>query len=185
MVRPDLLSWSAFKSSLSRRWRKSRGRPSQLCRSSGDSGDACENQTWTLAGRRTGGSHRGHVLCPWINEMIRHPQILDAIEDLLGPDILCWNARFFIKEPHDPGFVSWHQDATYWGLDSSDVATAWLAMSPANKVSGCMQFIPGTHKQQVQHEDTFDENNLLTRGQEIAVTDDESKAVYVELKPVQ
>ena len=130
---------------------------------------------------RTGGPikgemrHRSHVLFPWINDMIRHPKILDAIEDLLGPDILCWNTSFFIKEPHDPGFVSWHQDATYWGLNSSDVATAWVAMSPANKVSGCMKFVAGTHKQQVQHEDTFDQNNLLTRGQEIAVKVDEAQ----------
>jgi hypothetical protein len=93
--------------------------------------------------------HRSHVLFTWIDEMIRHPKILDAIEDLLGPNILCWNTSFFIKEAQDPGFVSWHQDATYWGLSSSDVATAWIAMSPANKVSGCMKFIAGTHKQQV------------------------------------
>jgi Phytanoyl-CoA dioxygenase (PhyH) len=129
--------------------------------------------------------HRSHVLFTWIDEMIRHPKILDAVEDVLGPDILCWNTSFFIKEAHDPGFVSWHQDATYWGLDRSDVATAWIAMSPANKVSGCMKFIAGTHRQQVQHEDTFDQNNLLTRGQEIAVKVDEAKAVYVELKPGQ
>src|SRR4051794_11350470 len=127
--------------------------------------------------------HRSHVLFPWINEMIRHPKILDAIEDLLGPDILCWNTSFFIKEPHDPGFVSWHQDATYWGLSSSDVATAWIAMSPANKVSGCMKFVAGTHKQQVQHEDTFDQNKLLTRGQEIAVEGDETKAGFGGPKP--
>jgi len=107
---------------------------------------------------------RSHVLFTWINEMVRHPKILDAMEDLLGPNILCWNTSFFIKEAHDPGFVSWHQDATYWGLSSSDVATAWIAMSPANKVSGCMKFVAGTHKSQVQHEDTFDQNNLLTRG---------------------
>ena len=61
--------------------------------------------------------HRSHVLFTWINEMVRHPKILDAIEDLLGPNILCWNTSFFIKEAHDPGFVSWHQDATYWGLE--------------------------------------------------------------------
>src|ERR1043166_4040768 len=129
--------------------------------------------------------HRSHVLFTWINDMIRHPKILDAMEDLLGPNILCWNTSFFIKEPHDPGFVSWHQDATYWGLDSSDVATAWVAMSPANKVSGCMKFVAGTHLKQVDHEDTFDKNNLLTRGQEIAVDVDESQAVHVELKPGQ
>jgi non-haem Fe2+, alpha-ketoglutarate-dependent halogenase len=129
--------------------------------------------------------HRSHVLFTWINDMIQHPKILDAVEDVIGPNILCWNTSFFIKEAHDPGFVSWHQDATYWGLSSSDVVTAWVAMSPANKVSGCMKFVPGTHLKQVEHEDTFDNNNLLTRGQEIAVKVDEKDAVLVELKPGQ
>jgi len=129
--------------------------------------------------------HRSHVLFAWIDEMIRHPRILDAVEDLLGPNILCWNTSFFIKEAHDPGFVSWHQDATYWGLSSSDVATAWIAMSSANKVSGCMKFVAGTHLKQVAHEDTFERNNLLTRGQEIAVRVDEAQAVHVELKSGQ
>jgi len=129
--------------------------------------------------------HRTHVLFTWINEMVRHPRILDAIEDLLGPNLLCWNSSFFIKEAHDPGFVSWHQDATYWGLSSSDVATAWVAFSPANRVAGCMKFIAGTHQQQVRHTDTFDHNNLLTRGQEIAVEVDEASAVHVELQPGQ
>ena len=119
--------------------------------------------------------HRSHVLFTWIDEMVRHPKILDAVEDLLGPDILCWNTSFFIKEARDPGFVSWHQDATYWGLSSSDVSTVWIAMSPANRMSGCMKFIAGTHRQQVKHADTFDQNNLLTRGQEIAVEVDETR----------
>jgi non-haem Fe2+, alpha-ketoglutarate-dependent halogenase len=140
---------------------------------------------------RTGGPikgemrHRSHVLFSWINDMVRHPKILDAVEDVIGPNILCWNTSFFIKEARDPGFVSWHQDATYWGLSSADVVTAWVAMSPANKVSGCMKFVPGTHLRQVEHEDTFDQNNLLTRGQEIAVKVDEKDAVLVELKPGQ
>jgi non-haem Fe2+, alpha-ketoglutarate-dependent halogenase len=129
--------------------------------------------------------HRSHVLFTWINEMVRHPRILDSVEDLLGPNILCWNTSFFIKEAHDPGFVSWHQGATYWGLSSSDVATAWIAFSPANRISGCMKFIDGTHRRQVEHADTFDQNNLLTRGQEIAAEVDEAKTVHVELKPGQ
>jgi Phytanoyl-CoA dioxygenase (PhyH) len=129
--------------------------------------------------------HRSHVLFIWIDQIIRHPKILDAVEDLLGPNILCWNTSFFIKEARDPGFVSWHQDATYWGLSSSDVATTWIAISPANKISGCMKFIAGTHQSQVRHEDTFNKNNLLTRGQEIAVEVDEAEATYVELEPGQ
>lgn len=129
--------------------------------------------------------HRSHVVFTWVNEMVRHPKVLDAVEDVLGPDILCWNTSFFVKEPHDPGFVSWHQDATYWGLSTPDVMTVWIAFSPANKVSGCMKFIPGTHKTQVQHADTFHQDNLLTRGQEIAVDVNEADATYVELKPGQ
>ena len=129
--------------------------------------------------------HRSHVLFPWINDVIRHPKILDAVEDVFGPNILCWNTSFFIKEPRDPGFVSWHQDATYWGLSTPDVMTVWLALSPANKVSGCMKFIPGTHKSQVQHADTFASDNLLSRGQEIAVEVKEEEATLVELKPGQ
>ena len=129
--------------------------------------------------------HKSHLLFPWINDLMRHPRVLDAVEDVLGPNLLVWSTSFFIKEARDPGFVSWHQDATYWGLSSPDVCTAWIALSPANKVSGCMKFIPGTHKEQVEHADTFHKDNLLTRGQEIAVEVDESKAIYAELKPGQ
>jgi non-haem Fe2+, alpha-ketoglutarate-dependent halogenase len=129
--------------------------------------------------------HKSHLLFPWINDLMRHPRVLDAVEDILGPNLLVWSTSFFIKEARDPGFVSWHQDATYWGLSSPDVCTAWIALSPANKVSGCMKFIPGTHKEQVRHADTFHKDNLLTRGQEVAVEVDESKAVYAELKPGQ
>lgn len=129
--------------------------------------------------------HKSHLLFPWINDLMRHPRMLDAVEDVLGQNLLVWSTSFFIKEPRDPGFVSWHQDATYWGLSAPDVCTAWIALSPANKISGCMKFIPGTHKTQVEHADTFHEDNLLTRGQEIAVEVDETKAVLAELGPGQ
>jgi non-haem Fe2+, alpha-ketoglutarate-dependent halogenase len=129
--------------------------------------------------------HKSHLLFPWLNELVRHPKILDAVEDVLGPNLLCWSSSFFIKEPADPGFVSWHQDATYWGLDKPDVMTVWVAFTPANLVNGCMKMIPGSQNRQVPHRDTFDKNNLLTRGQEIAVEVDEDEAVAIELKPGQ
>jgi ectoine hydroxylase-related dioxygenase (phytanoyl-CoA dioxygenase family) len=129
--------------------------------------------------------HKPHLLFPWLNELIRHERILDAAEDVLGPDLLCWSTTFFIKEPSDKGFVSWHQDATYWGLSSPDVMTVWLALTPANLENGCMKFVAGSHHRQIEHRDTFDKHNLLTRGQEIAVAVDESEAVCVELAPGQ
>ena len=68
----------------------------------------------------------------WMNNLIRHPRILDAVEDLLGPNLLCWGGGFFQKNGHDPRFVSWHQDSYYYGLDPSETCTAWLAFTPSN-----------------------------------------------------
>src|SRR5579872_6510119 len=129
--------------------------------------------------------HKAHLYLTWLNELIRSPRILDAVEDVLGPNLLCWSTSFFIKEASDAGFVSWHQDATYWGLSSPDVMTVWLALTPANLENGCMKFIAGSHHRQVEHRDTFDKHNLLTRGQEIAVAVDEDEAVCVALEPGQ
>jgi len=125
-----------------------------------------------------------HLLFTWACEIVDHPAILDAVEDVIGPDILCWGSNFFLKEAGSPGFVSWHQDAAYWGLEPHEVVTAWVALSESSVESGCMKVIPGTHAGAIAaHVDTFHENNLLTRGQEIAVEVDESMAVDVMLEP--
>ena len=125
-----------------------------------------------------------HLLFPWANELIRHPAILDAVEDILGPNLLVWSSSFFIKDATDPSFVSWHQDSTYWGLSHPDVVTAWVALSQSVVENGCMRVIPGTHlKDQLPHQDTFAENNLLTRGQEVAVDVNPDEAVDIELQP--
>lgn len=126
--------------------------------------------------------HKMHLLFTWADELVHHPKILDAIEDAIGPDILCWTSNFFIKEAQSPGFVSWHQDSTYWGLDPDDVITAWVALSEVTPENGYMQFIPGSHKvDQLPHVDTFHKDNLLSRGQEIAVEVDKSKAIGIPL----
>ena len=127
--------------------------------------------------------HKSHLLFPFLWDLIHHPRILDAVEDVLGPDLLCWSTSFFTKEPHDPGYVSWHQDATYWGLSSPDVMTAWVALSPSTIEAGAMRVIPGTQHEQVPHKDTFNPENMLTRGQEVEVDVDPSKAVDIVLKP--
>jgi non-haem Fe2+, alpha-ketoglutarate-dependent halogenase len=127
--------------------------------------------------------HKAHLLFSFLADLIRHPAILDAVEDVLGPDILCWNTNFFIKEAETPSFVSWHQDSTYWGLSSPDVCTAWVAITPSNLDNGAMAVIPRSHtRDQIPHRDTFDRHNLLTRGQEIAVEVDENEAVPLVLR---
>lgn len=115
----------------------------------------------------------------------RDPAVVDAVESLLGPDILLWSAEYIVKEPRSRSVVSWHQDLTYWGMDGSDhEVTAWVALSPASEAAGCMRFVPGSHRQSlVPHRDTFAEDNMLSRGQEIAVEVDEAEAVAAALAP--
>ena len=127
--------------------------------------------------------HKTHLLFTWADELVHHPAILDAVEDAIGPDILCWNTNFFIKEAHSPGFVSWHQDSTYWGLNPDEVITAWVAFTDVTPENGYMQVIPGSHKiDQLPHVDTFHKDNLLSRGQEIAVEVDKTKAVGLAMR---
>ena len=124
-----------------------------------------------------------HLSFAFLDALAHNKIIVDAIEDLIGPDISLWASVMFIKEPSSKQYVSWHQDATYMGLDSLDFPTPWIALSPSNIETGCMTMIAGSHKTKIQnHEDTFAENNILTRGQVIQDVD-ESMAVDLILKP--
>ena len=139
-------------------------------------------------GHPISGAERGksHLIFTWVDELIRRPRILDAVEDLIGPDILCWTTVWWIKEAGSDAYVSWHQDVRYWGLDTSELVTVWLALSPATPESGCMRLLPGSHKGEVlPHTDEYENDNMLTRGQKISVPIDESKTVAVELDPGQ
>ena len=119
----------------------------------------------------------------WANELVRHAAILDAVEDIIGPNIICWTTNFFIKEANSPAYVSGHQDSTYWGLSTDEVITAWLALTDAPVESGAMKFWPGSHNMlQLEHRDTFDGENLLSRGQEVAVDVPADQGVLVPLK---
>lgn len=143
--------------------------------------EACEAKHGRIQGNQR---HKTHLLYTWADELVRNPVVLDAVEDILGPNILCWTTNLFVKEPHTPDFVSWHQDSTYWGLYPDDgVVTAWIALSEVTVEAGAMKFLPGSHhKEQIPHKDTYDEHNLLSRGQ-IAVTDvDEGSTVDIVLR---
>ena len=122
-------------------------------------------------------------LLPSFDALIRHPKLIAAAAAVLGPDLMVWGAGLFIKEAGSPKIVSWHQDLTYWGLDDAEEATCWVALSPATTESGCMKFVPGSHRHKiVPHVDTYAENNLLSRGQKIAVEVDEKDGVAAELR---
>jgi chlorinating enzyme len=125
-------------------------------------------------------------LMPSFDALIRHPNMIAAASAVLGPDLLVWNSSMFIKEANTPNYVSWHQDLTYWGLDEPDEVTIWVALSPASVEAGCMRFVPGSHRERIQpHADSFNAENLLTRGQELQVDVREEDAVDAALKTGQ
>jgi len=125
-----------------------------------------------------------HTYLPWVYRIVSHPRVLDAVETILGPNLLVWSSRWFAKMPGDKTYVGWHQDATYWGLRPPNVTTAWIALSESVPQNGCMRIIPGSHKSGIlPHNETYADNNALSRGQEIAVDLDESQAIDVVLAP--
>ena len=114
--------------------------------------------------------NKSHLVSRSLWDLVHAPRILDAVEQVVGPDLLVWGASFFKKEAGSPDYVSWHQDATYWGLEPPDIVTAWVALSPSTVESGCMRVVPGSHHWPIMpHRETFAANNLLSRGQEIEV----------------
>ena len=124
-----------------------------------------------------------HLSFTFLDALAHNSIVLDAVEDLIGRDISLWGSVMFSKDPSSKHYVSWHQDATYMGMNSTDFPTPWIALSPSNLETGCMTMISGSHKQEIhKHEDTFEEHNILTRGQVIPDVD-ESKGVDLILEP--
>jgi chlorinating enzyme len=126
---------------------------------------------------------KSHIVLPFVNDLIREKAVLDAVETVIGPDIFVWSTSFFIKDPMDEKFVSWHQDAPDWGLKPDDTVTAWVALTASHRGNGCMRVVPGSHEKQVPHTKRPTHNNLLTMGQELEVDVKEEDAAYVELEP--
>jgi hypothetical protein len=142
--------------------------------------EALEAREGGQISRRT--NHKPHLLLSWLADLVRDARILDRVEAVIGPNIFCWSSDFFVKNPGDRKRVTWHQDSTYWGLSEPDIVTAWVALTPSTVESGCMRVVPGSHlMDQLPHRDTFAEQNMLTRGQEVQVEVDESQAVDVVL----
>ena len=129
--------------------------------------------------------NNAHYVLACLDEIVHHDEILDAVECLIGPDIILTNTVLFIKEPNSLHHVTYHQDATYMGLDPQDSLTAWIALTESTPENGCVRMIRGSHLLDIQqHMDTFGEDNILTRGQQIENIDEEH-ALDIELEPGQ
>jgi non-haem Fe2+, alpha-ketoglutarate-dependent halogenase len=120
---------------------------------------------------------------PWFNALIRHPRILDAVEDVIGPNILVWTSTFFIKEPHSPTFAAWHQDGAYFGLEPKEQVCAWVALTDASKEAGCMEMLSSRGAPRMLHHAALGLKDSINRaGQTIMDPFDDSEPVAMALR---
>jgi non-haem Fe2+, alpha-ketoglutarate-dependent halogenase len=126
-----------------------------------------------------------HLIFGWADRIVHHPGVLDAVESIVGPDILAWSAGVFKKDPQSAAIVTWHQDATYYGLDELDaIVRCWVALTPTRERNGTMRFAPRTHLLGVRpHRSASSADNLLSFAEEVEIDVDESKTVPVILDP--
>lgn len=152
-----------------------------------------ERAAWGVAGRAHDDAEgrewlrRPHQLHRWAYELCTHPRLVAMAADILGPDVLLWDAKLWPKPPGSRSFVSWHQDGTYVGLRPLDkVLTIWLALTDAGPHNGGMSFVPGSHLGgQVSHHKTFADANLLSRGQVVDLDIDSQPTTAIVLRPGQ
>lgn len=139
-------------------------------------------------GRLFGKGHnfKPHLLFPWVDALVRRPAVLDPVEDIIGPDIRLFHFTIWPKSPGDPAFVSWHQDATYFGLEPAVHITAWIALTEVPVESGAVEVVPGSHTRgQLHHAQCADDSNLLSRGQTLTAEFDRGDTVFMTLRPGQ
>jgi ectoine hydroxylase-related dioxygenase (phytanoyl-CoA dioxygenase family) len=141
-----------------------------------------ELDAMTQAGQRR--MENLHLTYPWAYRLASHERVLNAVENLIGPEILIDGNLVFYKPPHDEGYASWHQDSVYSGWHLTPSVSAWIALTVSEPANGCMRVVPGTHKQGVlEHDNVQDPNLLNKRGERLRMDVDESRAIDVVLKP--
>ncbi len=125
-----------------------------------------------------------HLLFPWLDRLVRHPAVLAAVADLIGPDLLVYHLTMWIKEPGGDAFVSWHQDGTYFGLEPADQhVTAWVALTDSTEATGCVLALPGSHRRgQLPHTSHRSAANLLSNGQQVDLDVDAARAAPLALR---
>ena len=129
---------------------------------------------------------KSYLLFNWADQLVHHPKILDAVEDLIGPDILVYHSTLFLKEAQTAAYVRWHQDSVNFYLDPHLHVTAWVALSEASVEAGCMRALPGSHRWgPFGHDDKPEPMNMIRRGQGISDRFDQESGVMMPVKAGQ
>ena len=145
---------------------------------------ACHDEFDRRLGGRPTAEQKGdcHLSVKWICDLATHPIVLDAVEDIIGPDILIHSSTIFTKYPQDEKFVSWHQDSHYWGLSEPRLVSAWIALTDSTIDNGCLRVLPGTHTRAFEHLEEPEPANILSRGHTVRGLLDMDQGIDIVLR---
>jgi hypothetical protein len=133
-----------------------------------------------------GSGTQGLKVPPGFADIATHPDILDMIEQLIGPDLILWSSVLFYKRAHEGPITPWHRDATAYPIEPMATTSVWIAVTESRKENGCLRFIPGSHQaREVGTHDKTHKPGEYFAGSLDPREVDESKAVDVELEPGQ
>ncbi|MEL6864776.1 MAG: phytanoyl-CoA dioxygenase family protein [Bacteroidota bacterium] len=126
-----------------------------------------------------------HVHYPWAYELVRHPRVLDAVEDVLGPNILVHHSTLFCKYPQNDKYIAWHQDGFFMDFEEPQYVTAWVALTESNRQNGCLRVVLNTHRRKYEHAQVVDEKNMLASGLTMVENVEQTDIRDIELKAGQ
>ncbi len=119
-------------------------------------------------------------------ELAHDPQILDAVEQLIGPDIILWGCHVFCKPAGDGHETPWHQDGHYWPIRPLATCTVWVALDESIIENGCLRVIPRSHLARTSHPHLHEDRQDLALQQRLPETAfDAGTAADIELQPGQ
>lgn len=128
-------------------------------------------------------NQKSYLLLPSLDRLLRDRRLTDRVACILGGDLLALSADVFIKQAHSTRRITWHQDVNYWQLEPFNMLTAWVALTPATPENGGMSYARGGHRGRIEHIERPDADNILSRGQELAVAVDQADVADVTLRP--
>jgi non-haem Fe2+, alpha-ketoglutarate-dependent halogenase len=126
-----------------------------------------------------------HLFFPWAYRLATNEALLNAVEGVLGADLVVDATLVFYKPPFDSGYTAWHQDSVYSNWHLTPAVSAWIALTFSEPANGCMRVVPGSHHDGVwEHDTVVDDPDLMNRrGERVRNDVDEAQAVDVVLRP--